>query len=153
MPFMQHQDIKYKTKTAALKDIFLCLSKSSQLFSVPLDKRVNIRAYTQKLFERSITFEAWIDHELVGLAAVYFDDKRSDSAFITHFGVLKDYQKLGVGSKLMNMCIEYAKAKGFQSLILEVYKQDQYAVAFYNAFGYKNVFEKEKIFIMKKEII
>jgi hypothetical protein len=58
---MKTGSLKYTTKIATEFEIFLHLTGCSESFIPPLAERVNISEYAKKIFERSVTFEAWSD--------------------------------------------------------------------------------------------
>jgi ribosomal protein S18 acetylase RimI-like enzyme len=128
-------DIRYKIKTAVAKDILVHLAECSENFSPPLMKRVDLEEYSGKLFEKSVTFEAWKEFSLVGLIAVYFNEFDS-SAFITNVSVLRNFMGLGVASKLLEQCIEYAARKSFEEIKLEVNAESIYAIKLYGKFDF-----------------
>jgi len=57
--------IDYKEKTATMEEIYKHLSLVSDSFEPPLSSYVQIQDYSNKLFNYSITFEAWIDNVLI----------------------------------------------------------------------------------------
>ena len=71
----------------------------------------------------------------MGLIAVYFNEFDS-SAFITNVSVLKNFMGLGVASKLLEQCIEYAARKSFEEIKLEVNAESIYAIKLYGKFDF-----------------
>jgi len=106
---MEPNEIEYKIKTATEDDILAHLQKCTTNFSPPLNERVNIKEYSQKIFAKAMTFEAWKDHFLVGLIAAYLNKNSGLSVYITDVSVMKDYMGLGIASTLLRECIEYAR--------------------------------------------
>ncbi len=147
---METLKIIYKVKTATLTEIFAHLMACDDDFHPPLNERVNIKEYSQKIFEKSITFEAWRGVTLVGLLAAYFNDIPSRSTFITNVSVLKNFMSLGIASELLRKCIGHAVQENIREIRLEVNKRDSQALGLYRKFdfvvdGLDNDFLKMKI--------
>jgi len=149
---MDANNISYKIKTATEYEIFLHLTECSDTFIPPLAERVDINEYAKKIYEKSVTFEAWNENLFVGFIAAYFNENASGSTFITNVSVLRKFAGLGIASKLLDMCIEHARNNGFLELALQVHKNNNPAIRFYNKFGFKNHETKDDIFFMKRRI-
>jgi len=145
--------IKYKIKTAKENEILLHLNECSNSFYPPLIERVNIKEYSKKLIDKSITFEAWDDQDLVGLIAVYFSENDKRSAFITNVSVKENYLGIGIASELLMMSIEFTKQKNFKVIELEVNKQSVKAIKMYKKFNFINYGIKNNNILMKLVII
>lgn len=132
---MQVHDTIYKIKTATEEDIFLHLKECDNNFTPSLSSRLDIAAYSKKIFDKSITFEAWQNSILSGTIAAYFN-KTTKSAFITNVSVLKKIMGLGIASKLLKMCIDYSFKNEIKQITLEVNKNNIHAIAFYKRFNF-----------------
>ncbi len=108
--------------------------------------------YSKKIFEKSITFEAWIGDTVTGLIAAYFTNVESQSAFITSVSVIKNQRGLGIASELLNNCVDYAQQNGFKEIHLEVNKENIPAINFYKKFNFIHLDFSEEKMIMKLEI-
>ncbi len=58
----------------------------------------------QEMLERSVSVGAWIDDELIGFARAISDD--TFRAYIEDVMIHKDYQNLGIGTKLISHLVE-----------------------------------------------
>ncbi len=114
--------MEYKIKQASENDISVHLQKCDSTFIPPLSARIDIAAYSKKLFERSVTFEAWEGKMLTGLVAAYINGE-DNYAFITNVSVLPECKGLGIASQLLNNCREYALKNGIGKILLEVNKE------------------------------
>lgn len=81
-------------------------------------------------------FEAWADDLLIGLVAVYCNDKKSRSAFITSVSVLQSWQGKGVAFHLLESCIKYVTQQNFISVELEVETTNTEAIKLYTKMGF-----------------
>jgi len=149
---LKSNKIKYKIKTAAVNEIFSHLKECNENFTPPLDDRVNIEEYAKKIFDKSVTFEAWQDQLLVGFIAAYFNDNFSGSAFITNVSIVRNFMRLGIASRLLNLCIGYASQNNFKKLKLEVNRHNNSAIRLYDRLGFVSYKTNEDTLLMKLEI-
>jgi ribosomal protein S18 acetylase RimI-like enzyme len=146
---MKYSDIIYTTKTANEQELHLHLKECDNDFIPPLSKRVNLDEYSLKLYERSVTFEAWSDQRIIGLIAAYFNNFQEAAGFITSVSVVSEFKGLGVASHLMSDCIKYAQNAQFTSILLEVNKASIPAINLYKKFGFADSESNEKVMMMK----
>lgn len=123
--------LEFQRGTASEADINIHLTEASPHFEPPLSSYVDIGAYSKKLHERSVTFEAWEDGRLVGLVAAYFDPHGSGKGFISNCSVLHAYLGEGVAADLLVEALSYAAKAGVSDVELEVRKGNSRAVSFY----------------------
>lgn len=141
--------IYYKIKSANSNDIYYHLISCDADFVPPLSKKVNLLEYSQKLFDKSVTFEAWYQSNLVGLIACYYNES---NAFITNVSALKQYSGKGIASTLMQNCIDYSKQKKCSQIKLEVNSLNSSAIHLYNKFGFTIFEKKDDSLLMKLEL-
>jgi len=149
---MNISKIIYKTKLASEEEIFLHLKECSALFVPDLSETIDIREYSKKIFQKSMTFEAWVRKKLIGLIAIYCNDIETHSAYITNVSIIKEFSGLGVASKLLKMCISHVELNCFSTIILEVNKMNTQAVNLYKKYGFKIFESKGSVFLMKLEL-
>lgn len=133
---METVEVIYKVKTAAADEILMHLEGCSNSFHPPLTGRVNLEEYSRKIFEKAITFEAWNGNVLVGLLAAYFSDSSNLCAYITNVSVLDRFMRLGIASRLLMQCVEYAVKENFKEIQLEVNKENSRAIDMYRKFNF-----------------
>lgn len=123
-------------------------------FSIALSERVgNLEKYAEKLFENAVNFEI-IDknNKRHGMISFYANDLDSCIGFITLIVVDKESTNCGIGSKLITFAERYCKEKGMQKMKLEVLKDNENAIKFYNKHKYSTVAETNKSYYMMKDI-
>ena len=147
---MLQETIQYKIKTADFNNVFTHLVKCNDNFIPKLTDKVDIAAYSKKIAENSVTFEAWLKDELIGLIAAYFNDSKNHVGFITNVSTVKEYSGKGIASQLMNRCIAYAIEKQFSEITLEVFHKNSSAFELYKKFHFKQTAVKDDLIIMKK---
>ena len=147
---MLQETIQYKIKTADFNNVFTHLVKCNDNFIPKLTDKVDIAAYSKKIAENSVTFEAWLKDELIGLIAAYFNDSKNHVGFITNVSTVKEYSGKGIASRLMKSCIKYAGEHQFNEIALEVFNKNVGAIQLYKKFGFHNSSTKDDLIIMKK---
>jgi ribosomal protein S18 acetylase RimI-like enzyme len=145
---MNNYDILYKVHVATSNEIYLHLKECSDNFTPHLSDRVNIREYSQKIFDKTLTFEAWSNDVLIGLVAAYFNDIKNKTGFISNVSVLKEFMGIGISSRLMNSVIEYARQQNFNELKLEVHCNNFAAINLYEKLGFHCIKKNEDIITM-----
>lgn len=141
--------LKYTVNSANQFEITKHLERCNLLFKPPLDTSVNIKEYSEKLFEKSFRFEVKNNSELIGLAAVYF---LPDKTFVSNFSIEKQWLGKGISKELMRRVINESKEKNLKCICLEVFKENKRAVSFYSRYGFVLDQEDENKLILKKEI-
>ena len=144
--------IRFETKTASEEEICSHLEACKDDFIPPLDQTVDIQEYSRKIFDRSVTFEAWEDRNLVGLLAAYFNDMRNRTGYVTNVSLMKDHTGLGIASTLVSMCIAYAKRCDFKEITLEVNKENSLAIRLYGKFGFVECENRNEVMLLKLDL-
>lgn len=143
-------NVVYETGTADVQSIQAHLNACKNNFIPALDKTVDIAAYSKKIAENCITFEAWINNKLAGLIAAYFNDTENASGFITNVSVLKNYTGRGLASELLKNCIDYGVENKFKEIGLEVDRQNEQAIWLYKKMGFYQSATKNNSLVLKK---
>lgn len=138
----------YSVKTANEIQILEHLKLCSSSFYPELDSTVNLEEYAQKIYEKSVTFEAWNDKKLIGLIAVYLNDNDTLKAYITNVSLLTLYTGKGVASHLMKIALDYSLAKGFKTISLRVHKMNTNAINLYKKFAFNTIDTDKEFNIM-----
>lgn len=89
-------------------------------------------------------FYAQHNHQIVGTVSLI---KINDSTFeLTKMAVSEDKQGLGIGKKLMEHCLNEAKEKGIQKLILYSNRKLLSAIHLYEHFGFIEIPVEEGVY-------
>jgi len=145
-------NLTYQIKTASAEEILIHLKSCNKDFDPPLEKKVDLRDYAEKLAERSVSFEAWNGNELVGLVAAYLNDVENKIGYITSVSVLKKYYGKGIANELMKNCINYAMQQNFEEIQLEVSQNSQGAIQLYKKFNFYQVGQEDQMVKMKLDL-
>ena len=123
-------NIIYKINKSSDIEIRKHLWECSDSFTPPLSTYVEIDSYSTKIFTKSVRFEAFYKNKLVGLIAMYVN-KEDRSTFITNVSVYPEFIGVGIGYTLLKNCKMYINRNGFKRLSLEVKKNNNLAIKFY----------------------
>ena len=129
-------EVEYFLDKASAAEITEHLARCNADFVPPLSSRVEIDKYAQKIASNATRFEAWSAGTLAGLVAVYCNDQEKSIAYITSISVLKARAGEGIAARLMNRCIEHAKALGMKQVSLEVAEGNTPAIRLYEKSGF-----------------
>jgi ribosomal protein S18 acetylase RimI-like enzyme len=149
---MNTETILFKQHTATYGQVLNHLMQCDENFIPRLSSKTDIPAYSSKIVQNSITFEAWENDTLVALIAAYFNDKENKTGFITNVSTVKEFSGKGIASNLMKQCIRYAEENNFGEIGLEVSVENTGAVEFYKKFNFNQVSVKDGLLVMKKII-
>lgn len=130
-----------KSNPLNIQEHLLLCDKS---FKPRLSKKVNIKDYSQKLFEKSHRFEAWDKEVLIGLIAVYINDPDKKAVFITNVSIMDGYKGKGAASTLMKNVISKTRELGFVDIQLEVSNNNEEAIGLYKKFNFTVFHETPK---------
>lgn len=128
--------VAYLLNRASAAQIAEHLSRCDTDFVPPLSGRVEIGDYAHKIESKAMRFEAWSGDTLVGLVAAYCNDHEKRIAYITSVSVLREWMGRGIAARLMNRCVEYAKASGMRQICLEVSSDNTLAIRLYQRSGF-----------------
>ena len=128
--------IEYSMKRSSLCEIISHLKDVDGCFSPVLSSIVNLEFFAKKIYDNTIRFEAWNNDKLIGLLSAYFNNYSTKNGFINHVAVKTPYNGQGISKNLMNKCIEYGINNGFESITLEVSKDNYVAINLYERFGF-----------------
>jgi len=125
--------INYSTNKSTTKQIEDHLSKCEKTFTPKLSSYVDIKDYSNKVFNKAMRFECFDEEKLVGLIAGY----KGEKLYITNVSTDPDYTRRGIAGTLMKMSEDFCRLNNLRYIELEVNPQNQTAIAFYEKRGFK----------------
>jgi len=128
--------VEWLSNNASEAEIAEHLSRCDADFVPPLSSRVEINDYARKIASKATRFEAWSRGTLVGLVVAYCNDQETHVAFITSVSVLHEWTRKGIAARLIDRCIEHAKASGMLQISLEVARHNKQAIRLYEESGF-----------------
>lgn len=118
----------------------------------PLADKVDIEEYTHKVYPRATIFVAWECDEITGVNIVYLNDMETKRGFVTYIHVKAKYRNMRIGWNLLQSAVDYAREHQFESIALEVRKNNEPAKHLYSKFGFVTYDENDISYFMKKVI-
>jgi colanic acid/amylovoran biosynthesis protein len=124
-------------------EVYTHLKKCDESFKPALHTYLNIKDYSTKITNKALLFKKYDENSnLIGLIAIY-DKKPVKHGYLTNFSIDPMYTGKGVGSSLLDECIEYFKLLDYNLIRLEVFNVNDRAIRFYEKYGFEMVNQNE----------
>lgn len=130
--------VTLRRDTATAGEIEAHLRECSADFVPPLENRVDLPSYAEKLCAAATTGEAWQADGLVGLIAYYLNEDTA-VAFISSVSTLARVRRYGLARKLLTIVLDEIDGAGYVRTELEVDNQNAAALRLYRALGFEEV--------------
>lgn len=144
--------LSYERNISSTAQIQSHLTHCDAHFLPRLSDRVNLLKYAEKLGLYSERFEAWANSGLVGLVAVYVNDKEKQLAHISNVSVAPEWQRRQIAQNLLLKALEHAQSLHFAVIRLTVDKRSEGAVALYAKLGFKVFKSNSALLSMQKAL-
>lgn len=141
--------IVFKINTASEDEILTHLNHCNNQFVPALSTRVSLEIYAKKIAEYATIFEAWVDQKLIGLVAMYLNEKKH--GYITNVSVYHEYGGKGIAKQIFINLVEYTNLNNITEIKLEVSAKNTAAIILYKGFGFESIEEKFNQVIMLKK--
>lgn len=137
-----------KAKDEKLKYIQICDSA----YTISVLKRNDFSELFEKIHQNAIFLGLEYNSEQAGYVAFYANDIEKKIAFITLICMSTKFQRLHLGSALMERCIQISKELNMEQIKLEVLLRDTVAIGFYKKHGFiqDSVASETSIYMKKK---
>lgn len=142
----------FEVDYATADQITAHLHSCDESFIPHLSASVEISVYAAKIVENSRRFEAWTNEKLVGLVAMYCNERARQIAFVTNVSVLSDMRGRGLALNLMEQAMRYAHDLNFKSIELDVGIDNNSAMNLYKKLGFFVQTRNEKLIRMCYQI-
>ena len=123
-------------RNAEISFVLDLLKEFDSYFIPNISVRQNIVNYSEKLAINAHIIVAKDDMKNIGFSAFYFNKSPKDT-YLTLLAVNHDYQKLGIGSKLIDIMINFCKKNHSPGIMLEMRADDSKLFNFYTKLGFK----------------
>lgn len=100
---------------------------------------------TENMFEayannRGIYYVVLVDNIIVGGGGInHLSNTEKNIAELQKVYLLSEYRGLGIGKKLIEMSIDFAKKQKFNTIYLETFSNMETAISIYSKFGFKHI--------------
>ena len=148
---MKTYEIRHNT--ASFDQIVNYLRDADDHFIPSLSDQVDIEVYAKKISDHAETIEAWQENTLIGLLAVYLNNAKYSSAYITSVSILKSFHGAGIAKKLMHDCIDLARRLNFDEVSLEVGRENGRAINFYLKIGFTERHRSDQSIFMSHNLV
>ena len=120
-----------------LKDIDRIIELENSVFNHSLGNE-----FLEKAFRSEIAYVYVFEEDNIikGYISTVFDGKTIE---ILNFCVDKNYQRMGIGEKIITYVLNELKLKGAKDSILEVRRSNVKAITLYTKVGYKKIHERK----------
>ena len=129
---------------AALANFILTHEQTDYLLTYPDENTITAEQESRFLqqkteSENEIEILAEVDGIVAGLAGIEAVGSQDKIRHRAEFGISVDrqYWNLGIGTALMNACIECARKAGYEQIELNVVAENKNAIAMYRKAGYE----------------
>ncbi len=120
------------------------LYEIDDIFPVPMSSRVNIESHAKKVLLKGVVIVAEDDGKLVGICLGYANDAFLGRAYMGTLGISEGYRSCGIGSKLIDAFIDYAREKNMTYLGVHAHQDNIRGIKFYQRNGFILTEDKEK---------
>lgn len=121
-------------RQADIERIQVFLAKVNDEYRPPLNAKVNLHTYAEKILENAVLFVEENGIDIVGMVVLYCNDEKGKRAYIPLVGVLPAWQRRGIAGRLMWEAIAYVKQKGYK--VLGIHSNNMVAVKMYGKLGF-----------------
>ena len=125
-----------KADLSRKKHIVSFLMSISDEFPIPLNKKVSINDYVEKVFEKGNIIIAEENNDIAGLNMFYANDSAKKQAWISLICVAEKYRRNKVGTALLQISENISLENGMDYLFLHVHKDNVGAIKTYERFGF-----------------
>jgi len=115
-------------------------------------ERVGVDEFSQKLSANATHFCLYERSRLIGFMAGYFNQIDKGVAYISTISISGFYHDKGLGKRLLQSGIDYARKAEFNVLRLQVRRNNSIAIKFYKSFGFHKVETLKSSFILEKTL-
>ena len=131
-----------------LESIYLFLDNINNEYNPPLSAKVDLRQYTEKIFDNAVLFVRNDNSNIVGMVVLYCNDENKEKAYIPLVGVLPSHRRRGIAKELMQEAISYVKSKDFN--VIGIHSNNPIAVKAYCDLGFDIIEDGERKYMEMK---
>jgi len=145
----------FNEKKFSFDDVYSLIVKLDSEFFPPLSSRTDLKKYAKKLIKEAVLVFVVNREEkdIAGMAAYYCTPSLFDYAELSFLGVLDEYKKRGIATKLTKYMIKDCKLKGAKGIKTKTWDSNKLALDLYLKNGFKIINKKEDNYFKRKSVI
>jgi ribosomal protein S18 acetylase RimI-like enzyme len=131
--------IRIRKFKASIDDIKSYLINNDKIFFEPMQSRLDITKFSEKIYQNADQYWVYNDENKVGFMAVYFNHPTKEFGYITTISISKEFQGIGIGKRLLEEAKSHASENGFKKIRLQVHSNNITAQNLYTKFGFEMI--------------
>ena len=112
-------------------------------YPIPLDEKIDIVKYVDKIFTRGNILVAENQSEIVGFVTFYSNDLNQCEGAFSLLGVFSSYRRFGVAKMLFIRSFEIMKADGMLTAFSFTHKENFKGLKFHLSLGFEIIKERQ----------
>lgn len=149
---MVNKCIRIKTVLSENEMIEIMKKSSADFFNQNINNIDMIQNLTYKFYNFGFFLSASYLENLAGFIAFYANNMETCIGFLSMIIVIKEYQNKGIGTALLDKCIDICKENGMNKLRLEVDIKNKKAIKVYERKGFKVISKRGDSCILERNI-
>ena len=128
------------------------MKKCDSAFPIPIIPRKNFDVIFSKIDKCAVFLAAYEGEDCLGYAAIYANDEKTNTGYISLLVVLEEWQRRNIGHLLMDRCVAEALEHGMARIRIEVQKSNTRAIHFYEHWDLKYEIDSDDSIYMIKQL-
>ncbi len=142
------------TSVSGKSEIHAVIAACDGAFENPVTQRSIYPGLLEKISQKGSVIAAYQKNQKnpLGYCAFYANDTEQKNAYISLIAVAPKYQEMHVGTKLLNEAFSVMRSCGMEHCFLEVRKNNDSAIRFYQRNQFVTAEERAESYLMKCEL-
>lgn len=125
---------KFKASIDDIKSYFIY---NDEIFFEQMQSRLDITKFSEKIYHNAAQYWVFNNEKKIGFMAVYFNHPTREFGYITTISIIKEFQGIGLGKRLLEEAISHASENGFKKIRLQVHSNNIKAQNLYTKNGFE----------------
>lgn len=142
-------NIKYCKNECTQDMIYKHMLMTDENFIPKLSEQVNIKNFSQKIYEKADIFALLRENKIIAILACYNNDIKNKIAYITFGSVMKEHRRKGYATFLLKKAIAYSRKNGMKKIQGEIHKDNKINLKLAKKMNFKQIGVKEENIVME----
>lgn len=129
--------IRIRKFKVSIDDIMSYFIDNDEIFFEPMQSRLDITKFSEKIYQNADQYWVVNNEKKIGFMAVYFNHPTKEFGYITTISIIKEFQGIGLGKRLLEEAKNYASENGFKKIRLQVHSHNITAQNLYTKLGFE----------------